>query len=338
MAYFRKLQTQLNKLQELLKRDERWLILINADPDALASSLALKRIMIHRVSEVGIAHVNEIRRPDNLSMISYLRIPTRKLTPNLAAQYDRFALVDSQPHHHQSFAPYSFSLVIDHHPRVEQHPVLSDFVEIKSDYGANSTLMTEYLYNLKIRPGQMLATALVYGIKSDTQSFERPFCDVDVRAFRYLTKFSNTLLLRKIVRSEFRMEWLDYFAKAFNGIRFLHKGFFVFLGEVENPDILVVLADFFMRVHEISWTVISGSYEGVIVLIFRGDGFSRGVGDVGRTASELFSEMGSAGGHKAMARAEIPLENFKDADPVTVIWKKLLKVGRKKGSSSSKKS
>ncbi len=338
MAYFRKLQTQLNKLQELFCRDDRWLILINADPDALASAMALKRIMTHRVADVGIAHVNEIRRPDNLSMISYLRIPTRKLTPNLAAQFDRFALVDSQPHHHPSFEPYSFSLVIDHHPRVEQKPVLADFVEIKSEYGSNSTLMTEYLYNLKIRPGQLLATALVYGIKSDTKSFERPFCDIDVRAFRYLTKFSNTLLLRKIVRSEFRMEWLDYFAKAFNGIRFMHKGFFVYLGEVENPDILVVLADFFMRVHEISWTVISGSYDGTIVLIFRGDGFSRGVGDVGRTASELFSELGSAGGHKAMARAEIPLENFKSADPVTEIWDKLRKVGRKKRSTASKKS
>jgi nanoRNase/pAp phosphatase (c-di-AMP/oligoRNAs hydrolase) len=40
MAYFRKLDPKLAKLQELFNKNERWLILINADPDALASALA----------------------------------------------------------------------------------------------------------------------------------------------------------------------------------------------------------------------------------------------------------------------------------------------------------
>ena len=104
MAYFRKLDQKIAKLQELLNKNERWLILINADPDALASALALKRILAGKVEQVGIAHVNDVSRPDNLAMIRLLRIPTKRLTPPLAAQYDRFALVDSQPHHHPDFA------------------------------------------------------------------------------------------------------------------------------------------------------------------------------------------------------------------------------------------
>ena len=155
MAYFRQLDAQLTVLTELLSRDERWLIMINADPDALASAMALRRIMIHRVRDVGIARVNEVTRPDNLSMIRCLRIPTMRLTPNVAAQYDRFALVDSQPHHHPAFREFSFSLVFDHHPLVEEEPVLADYKDLKPEYGATCSLLTEYLYNLKIRPGKL---------------------------------------------------------------------------------------------------------------------------------------------------------------------------------------
>ena len=320
MALFRKLETQLTTLQELFSRTERWLILINADPDALASAMALKRIMSHRVLDTAIAHINVISRPDNLAMVRYLRIPIRKLTPNLAAQFDRFALVDSQPHHHPAFAEFSFSLVMDHHPLVEDQPVLADFKDIQPDYGSNSTLMAEYLYGLSIRPSPLLATALVYGIKSDTQSFERSLHDRDIRAFRYLSKRANPMLLRKIVRSEYKLSWLNHFTRAFTRIRLIGRGLHVYMGDIENPDILVILADFFLRVHDISWTVIGGVYDETVVLIFRGDGVTR---DMGKMATALFGALGSAGGHKAMARAEVPLANFKAKDPEELVWAKL---------------
>ncbi len=323
MAYFRKLGSQLTQLTELLFRDERWLILINADPDALASALALKRILSRKVSDVGIAHVNEVRRPDNLAMIHYLRIPTVKYTPNVAAQYDRFALVDSQPHHHPCFAGHTFSVVMDHHPPSKTHPVQAHFKDIRTEYGSNSTLLVEYLYNLQIRPGKLLATALLYGIKSDTQSFEREFCDVDIRAFRYLSQFANKALLRTIVRSEYRLEWLGYFTKAFQNVRFVRNGFYIYLGVVENPDILVVLADFFMRVHELTWVGVAGTFQENLVLILRGDGSARGLANVGHLAQEVFAGVGSGGGHPAMARAEAPLKNLADADPETFILQRL---------------
>jgi len=333
MAYFRQLEPKLSSFLEIMSRDEGWLILVNADPDALASAMALKRILSHRVKSAAIANVNEISRPDNLAMIRYLRIPVKKLTPNLAAQYDRFALVDSQPHHHPAFRDFSFSAVFDHHPLVEAEPVLADYKDIKPEYGANASLMTEYLYNLGIRPGKLLATALLYGIKTDTNSFERGFCDVDVRAFRYLSKFSNQDMLRKIVRSEFLIEWLDYFSLAFRRLRMVRNGLHVWMGEVDSPDILVILADFFLRVHEINWTCVGGQCEDRVVLIFRGDGLSR---DVGRMAANLFGDLGSAGGHKAMARAEFARSAVKEKRPDWLVWRRLSR-GRteKKGNEEA---
>ena len=326
MAYFRNLDTQVATLLGLLKKDQRWLILMNADPDAMASALALKRILARRVTSVGLAYVNELSRPDNLAMMRLLRIPMKKLIPTLSAQYDRFALVDSQPHHHPDFAPFEFSIVIDHHPILEDHQPDFPFHEIRPDYGSNSSLMTEYLYNMGLRPGKLLATALVYGIKTDTQSFEREFHDADIKAFKYLTKFYNPNLLHKITRSEFRVEWLKYFSQAFRKMRILGNGLTAFLGAVDSPDILVILADFFMRVHGLSWVLVSGLHDDKLVAVFRGDGMRR---DMGKFAQGLFGDVGSAGGHRSMARAEIPLENIGNQHAQQFILERLAKKRKK---------
>lgn len=326
MAYFRNLDVQVTKLLQLLTKDQRWLILMNADPDAMASALALKRILARRVTSVGLAHVNEISRPDNLAMMRLLRIPTKKLIPTLAAQYDHFALVDSQPHHHPDFASFEFSIVIDHHPLLKDHAPTFPVHEIRPDYGANSTLMTEILYNMGLRPGKLLATALLYGIKTDTQSFEREFNDADIKAFRYLTKFYNPTLLHKITRSEFRVDWLRYFSQAFRKMRILGNGLTAFLGAVDSPDILVILADFFMRVHGLSWVLISGLHDGKLVLVFRGDGLRR---DMGKFAQNLFGDLGSAGGHRSMARAEIPLEKIGNQHAQQFILERLARKRKK---------
>ncbi len=320
MAYFRTLP-RLEDLLGLFKKQERWLIAVNADPDALASAMALKRIMVHRVQDVGIAHVNEISRPDNLEMIACLRIPTRKMTPNLSAQYDKFALVDSQPHHHPDLAALKYTIVIDHHPRSESHPFEAEFTHIEPEYGANSSLLTEYLYNLGIRPGKFLATALQYGIKTDTSSFERAFCEADLRAFQYLNKFADTLLLRKIYRSEFQLEWLRYFCQAYFKMRLAGDGLFAFLEHVESPDILVLLADLFLRVQGRSWTAVSGTVDDKAIVIFRGDGLRR---DMGKFAKRCFEDIGSAGGRVNAARAEFPVSAAEGASSVEAfVWKRL---------------
>lgn len=322
MSYFRKLDKRGTELLDLLSKDQRWLILMVGDPDALASAMALKRILARRVEAVGMAMINEISRPDNLAMVRYLNIPVRRLTPPLAAQFDKFALVDSQPHHNPEFEKFNFSLVIDHHPLNDDHPVTADFCEILPDYGANSTILTEYLYNFNLRPGKLLSTALLYGIKTDTHSFEHNFNDTDIRAFKYLSKYSDQLILRKIVRSEFRVEWLKYFSTAFRKMHLLKGGLTVAMGPVDSTDILVILADFFLRVHDISWDLVTGIYDKKLVAIFRGDGIKT---DMGKLAARLFADFGPAGGHKTMARAEIPLENMSTENPQQFIWDQLKK-------------
>lgn len=320
MALFRQLNEQIASLQALLTKDQRWLIVINADPDALGAAMALKRIMSRKVLDVGIGQINECKRPDNLAMIRYLHIPTRKIVPPLLAQYDSFALIDSQPHHHPAFSGIDFSVVIDHHPLLKEHPVTAPFMDIRPTYGATSSMMTEYLYNMDIRPGKLLATALTYAIKTDTADWEREFIDADVNAFKYLLKFTDRVLLNRIAKSEFHLDWMRYFSRAFYNLRRTGTGLFSHMGKVDNSDILVILADFFTRVHGIAWNMVSGVTGDKLVIILRGDGVRR---DMGKYAASLFGDLGTAGGHSNAARAEIPMENLKGEDPEHYIFRKL---------------
>lgn len=320
MALFRQLDEQIAQMLSLLSKEDRWLIVINADPDALGSAMALQHIFKRRVLDVGIGHINEIKRPDNLAMIRALRIGTRRIIPNLAAQYDKFALVDSQPHHNPAYDAFQFSVVIDHHPLLPDKPVNAPFVDIRSKYGATATMLTEYLYNLHVRPPKLLATALLYAIKADTQSYERAFIDADVTAFKYLSKHADLVLLNRIARSEFHLDWLRYFSRAFYNLRRIGQGLYAHMGKVENPDVLVIVADFFTRVHGVPWNVVSGEYNGKLVAVFRGNGVRR---DMGKVAASLFGELGSGGGHKSAARAEIDLAALDGKDPETFMIKKL---------------
>lgn len=291
---------------EMVGPDDILAIMINADPDAMASALALKRIFWRKAKKVLIYHINPIQRADNLAMIKLLRIeqePIRHLKPALITKW---AVVDSQPLHYSEFKDISFDIVIDHHPC--EGMVQAGFMDIRENYGATATIMTEYLKGVKIRPSQKLATALFYGIKTDTDNFVRDAIPEDVSAFQYLYKFSNMHIVKKIESSEMTRKTLAGYKLALEKLTFVKDKAFVYLGEVENPDMLVIIADFFTRLAETTWSIVSGTHKDKLIVIFRNANLR---GHAGKTAQRLFERWGaSAGGHEHAARAEMPLENL----------------------------
>ena len=287
-------------------KDDFCCVLIAADPDAMASALAVKRLIAHRVAGVTIAAINAITRPDNLSMIRYLRIPVVRWKEDMFPAFNKFILVDSQPHHSPLLRDLSFAAVIDHHPLVPEHPVYAEHVDVRPIFGATSTMLTRYLQSVRIRPSRLLATALLYGIHTDTAAFERSGNEEDLRAFQFLRKHADSGLLRRILRSEYLIDWLPLFSRAFSSLIPCGKGYCAYVGKVSNPDILVSIADFFARIHGLKWVAVCGEYEHTAIVIFRGDG----VRDIGRFAAERFQTLGSAGGHRRLARAEFALDQI----------------------------
>lgn len=281
-------------------------ILINADPDAMASALALKRLFWRKVKKTEIYHINSIKRSDNLAFINHLNIDQQHVKYLKSEKITKWAIVDSQPHHHDRFRDHQFDIIIDHHPVGPDSK--AQFVDINSNCGANSTIMTAYIQAANIKISPRLATALFYGIKTDTDNFARGSSPDDINAFRYLYRFANKNIIKKIETSEMTKQSLAIYRTAMDNLTFVKDIAFVHMGEVNSPDFLVIIADFFMKLAEARWSIVSGVCDEKLIIIFRNVDFR---GDAGRVAAQLFGRWsGSAGGHRTAARVEIHLKKI----------------------------
>ncbi len=108
---------KLRRFYDQFSGEDRVLIIINADPDAIASAMAIKRLLWRKTAGVTISNINIIQRPDNIAMIELLGVTLTHVDAIKDGQYNRFVIVDSQPDHHPAFARFSpLHVVIDHHP------------------------------------------------------------------------------------------------------------------------------------------------------------------------------------------------------------------------------
>ncbi|NQT68961.1 MAG: DHH family phosphoesterase, partial [Desulfobacteraceae bacterium] len=161
---------RLRRFYEQFAGDDHVLIVINADPDAIASAKAIKRLLWRKVSSVTISNINVIERPDNLAMIRLLGVALVPIDEIDASRFSRFVIVDSQPEHNEIFNKIKPDVIIDHHPETG---VRAPYLDIRPKYGATASIMTEYLRAARIKPSAKLATGLFYAIKTDTGNFER---------------------------------------------------------------------------------------------------------------------------------------------------------------------
>jgi len=296
---------RLLELCGLFGKEDQVLVVINADPDAIASAMALKRLLRYRVKSVTIAYPNEIRRLNNVVMVDLLKIPMERLHTVKIGSFTKKVMLDSQPSHLPCFENITFDVVIDHHPATKGW--VAPFVDIRKDFGATASMLVEYLRAASLKPSVALATALFYAIKVDTRNFEKKATLADAISFRYLFNIANQNLVRKIELSSFRRSELNYFKTALNEMKVSNQRLYVHLGKVPSPDMLVLIADFLNQVHDVAWVFVSGMHNDKLVVIFRCDGYKK---NAGRLAEKMFNAIGSAGGHREAARAEVPLRNL----------------------------
>jgi nanoRNase/pAp phosphatase (c-di-AMP/oligoRNAs hydrolase) len=299
---------KVQQYQRFFSDADRVLILLHndPDPDALASGLALRNVLRRNRQTAVIGAFEGVTRPENLRMMNLLDINIEIMTTAHAADFDRIAMVDVQPHYFGGEID-RVDLVIDHHP--EQSGYTAVYKDIRVDYGSTSTILTEHLRAVDANISERTATAMLYAIKSDTLFFNRQANRVDIEAFSYLYPLADATLIRKMEGAEITMERLDYVLKARQHGRMVEQVFCTFLGTTPREDFIPYVADFFLQLENVQWTIISGIVNDTLVMSVRNLGYSRNAGEFVR---KYFNEIGSAGGHRAMAKAVVPLLNFKE--------------------------
>lgn len=303
-----KTATMLKKLAKLASGEKRALIIMqnNPDPDAIASAAALKLLLKEIADcESSIIYGGVIGRAENRSMLKYLGTSMRSVAEAPIEKYDIVAMVDTQPGFgNNPISDHSqVDIVIDHHEVGMTEPL--PLWDIRPYYGATSTILTEYLLEARITPPIPLATALAYGIQSDTQDLGRETSGPDIDMYTYLYPIANKRLLGRIENEQEPREYFTVVSRALREARTYGGVGICWLGRTINPDMTGEIADFLMRCEEINWVLVTGLYQGTLYISLRSDLQNADADSIMR---KIVNGLGTGGGHEMIAGGQIDIE------------------------------
>ena len=308
-------EKRLGRLSSVLDGARTMLIIVQntPDPDAIAAAAALRELANQRHEiACSIGHSGGIWRAENLALLHYLSLNTRPLSELDLYRFDRLAMVDAQPGAgNVSFdASIRLDVVIDHHP-IRRETRSARFTDIRSRYGATSTILYEYLKAARIEISTPVATAMIYGIRSDTQDLGRESTKSDVEAFLGLYPLANARAIGRIVQAPLPRSYFSKLRSALDDATVYGNRIVSFLGQLESPEMIAEAADLLLRAEEVRWTMTLGVVDGWLHVSLRTIDRDR---HAGRIARNLAGRRGFGGGHQALAAAQIPL-NGSNGEP-----------------------
>ena len=284
----------------------------NPDPDAIASAMTLKRIIEKMGKSADIIYGGEIGYEENKALINLLGIepiPFSKIKD--INKYSKIALVEASIPGENNSLPKELRphIIIDHHP-YDPAKVSADYIDIRPELGATSTIVTEYLTKLGFEISEELATLLLYGIKTDTGDFTRGCTPQDLQAVALLYPKASQELLNKIKTPLMSSETLDVLGEAIKNRRSIGSLLMANVGFIRDRDTLPQAADYLLKLEGVSTVLVYGLSKKVVHLSARNKDIRINLSD----AMELaFGDIGEAGGHPTAAAAKINLGLFGSA-------------------------
>jgi nanoRNase/pAp phosphatase (c-di-AMP/oligoRNAs hydrolase) len=304
---------QLNALLQAVGDAKHVLILPHndPDPDAVATALALRHLLTRRLDvKAEIIYKGLIGRAENKALIRYLGKPLRRLTGadlrQLAGGPAAVALVDTQPGAgNNALPPHSpVAIVLDHHPRREA-TATAVFADVRTNLGATSTMVTEYLRAAGVDPPAQLATALFYGIKTDTLGLARGVSSADVDAYFYLQPRIDVEALVDIEQAQVPPAYFQSLDATLRATHIYGGVAVSYVGTMRYPDLVAEMADLLLRLQGIFCVLCMGQYQDDLVLSIRTQNHRL---EAGTLAQQIVGEDGAAGGHGNLAGGQIPLD------------------------------
>lgn len=271
----------------------------NPDPDALASAAALKFLVQTLIGkETVIAQGGIVGRAENRAMLTYLHIDLKPVGELDLTGNVHVALVDTQPGRTNNSLPAGVipTVVIDHHPAYDQYAGVP-FLDLREEYGATSTILTEYVRESHIEIESKIATALFYGIMAETQDLGRESTPADIAAAQFLYPYANKRRLGKIENARVPREYFAAFHEAIERAQIYGNVVVSTLPAVQYPDMVAEVADFLLRLDEVEWACAIGRYNDFLHVSLRTTEREVNAGDI------LQQVLGSrwAGGHDMIA-------------------------------------
>ena len=283
------------------------------DPDAIGSALALRDIARDRGVDATACYSGDIAHQENRALVNLLDLDLHHLGPGGfdPDAFETIALVDhSRPGINDGLPPdTSTDIVIDHHP--PRGPVDATLLDIRTDVGATSTLLVDYLRGLDIPVDDRVATALLYGIRVDTRDFNRDITASDFEAAAFLLSRADMGVLERVEQPSIGGETFDTIGRALRNYEREGSVVVSSAGRIAHRDAVAQAADRLLAVEGVTVAVVFGVTDGTAYV----SGRTRGSDvDIGGTMRHAVGGLGSAGGHTDMAGAQFRVDTLGRVD------------------------
>jgi nanoRNase/pAp phosphatase (c-di-AMP/oligoRNAs hydrolase) len=300
------------RLARTFKKGERLGIIVhdNPDPDAIASAMALKLLAGNAGMNADILFGGEVGHQQNKVFVNLLGVELihiDEFNKYLIRGYDRLALVDLSSDANTSILPSDIApeIILDHHPKTVSYSTRVE--DIRPGVGSVSSMLVQYLIDFGVVPSPQLATALIYGVMTDTNNFRRRISTEDVEAVAWLQGRVDREMLTKIENPTISPDVLDVIGKAVLGRDIVNGYVMSNVGYISNRDALPQAADYLLNLEGVTTVLVFGVLNDALYISARTKDIKL---NLGQTLEKAFDSIGSAGGHVSAAGARIPLGIF----------------------------
>ncbi|MFD1686414.1 DHH family phosphoesterase [Halobellus litoreus] len=302
------LEYKARQLAEVLEGASEGLAVLthdNPDPDSIASAVALQAIAREHGVDAVINYDGEIGHQENRAFVNLLGIELVPLSEGKPlSEYGAVALVD----HMKSGDPdidAEVDIFIDHYEPEEG--IEAAFTDVRPNVSSTSTILTKYLQEFDLSPSEAVATALLYGIRSETLDFKRETTPADLTAAAYLYPFADHDTLEQVESPSMSPETLDVLAEAIQNREVQGSHLVSNAGFIRDRDALGQAAQHLLKLEGITTTAVFGIADDQIFLSARSKDIRM---NIGKILQDAFSEIGETGGHSTQGDVEIPLGIF----------------------------
>jgi nanoRNase/pAp phosphatase (c-di-AMP/oligoRNAs hydrolase) len=320
---------KLEKLHSLLKGGPVLILTHDSpDPDALASGKALA-FMLKTAWKIDskLMYSGLVARAENRAMLNLLTPEWQYIDGvlNLKA-FTAVVLVDTQPTsgNNSLSENYSPQVVIDHHQPIREALQQVEYVDVRPGIGATTSMVYQYLEAVKIEPDPALATAMFYGLQTDTRGLARGASPVDEKVYMRLLRLLDRKKLIQVEQAGLSREYYRAFNKGLLATRVFGKAVYAYLGEMHRPDFPAEMADILIRLESARVAMCMGYHGDTMYLSLRTEPLSEQ--DAGLYAQRLVIGLGKAGGHGTIAGGQIKLTEHQIPNLVLELEKRYLEI------------
>ncbi len=306
------LEHKVQNLTEILTQTERKLAIVtheNPDPDAIASAVALRAIADHLGVDAEIFYFGDMGHQENRAFVNLLDVEMTAVSRDDEAafvEHDTIALVDhAMLTDTNSGFDGSIDILIDHHDIELEREI--PFVDTRPQMNSTSTILTKYLQEFDLSLDEVVATALLYGIRDETLDFKRDTIPADLTAAAYLYPFANHDTLEQVESPSMSPETLDVLAEAITNREVQGSHLVSNAGFIREHEALEQAAQHLLNLEGITTTGVFGIGDDTIYLAARSKDIRLNIGQI---LLDAFEGMGETMGHSTQARVEIPLGIF----------------------------